>query len=790
MDSDRKWTIYIAQDKHLDYNWCGTNTEIEVRMAKVVEYYLDQAERYGGKWNLDCTFWLDAYRRHRGQAGADRLLAAVRDGKFGYAANHSVLLWGLLSTELAVRACYGASQIEGETSAPASTALVMENWGILWGAATVLTEAGVTRLARGVYNLRAEQYCTQRHRHPLFWWEAPNGRRLLVHWPLFTESRSWGGYAEAFQLAAMADEVWDAHNVKSYGDRNTPEVFRKRCEYIRQTVDRYESLGEEYPVSQIMLLGTGYDNWTLTPDYRLFIERYNAESDGRIRLVDARYDEFFAAVEDELGIKKLSLPTVKGSFGITWEEWPAHLASLMRDFRQADRLVRLAEAREALGGIGDVYRMDPHQMIRFAHDALFRFAEHDMGGCRRRYAAVSAGVRAAAATQALDIGRCLAPRGPLDKAGRSPAWRPLDDGEPLPWRGGQVCIDLPRLAVASIRNEQAVGLFGEGPGLHMGELLVTRYDDKEQTERVFPDVKPLDRNAKTDFALASETTDGVAVRLEGVAWGFGLRADWLFYSDQPWIDLTYTLTDGWDEGARTVQVCFPSMLARPTYRYDTAGAILKAGPKAEGGDDLPGANPELFAAQTFASAESNGSHMLLLTPDAHLVQFGPSAIRTPGCDASGVTCLITSMPMMNLTRHDHQLGQAGRNEWTFRYRLVLSDQPWEPVRALRQAQQFATAPFPWISGSGSAVAEIDALEIDFASGPLIAIKRPEDGSGLVLRFWNVTDKPARGSIRLPDRMCSAEQCDALERPLNPLPISARRATFAADPLSLATLALR
>lgn len=24
----RQWTIYLAQDKHLDYNWCGSTTEI------------------------------------------------------------------------------------------------------------------------------------------------------------------------------------------------------------------------------------------------------------------------------------------------------------------------------------------------------------------------------------------------------------------------------------------------------------------------------------------------------------------------------------------------------------------------------------------------------------------------------------------------------------------------------------------------------------------------------------------------------------------------------------------
>ena len=41
---DREWTIYIAQAKHLDYNWCGTTTEVELRMAALVDFYLEQAD--------------------------------------------------------------------------------------------------------------------------------------------------------------------------------------------------------------------------------------------------------------------------------------------------------------------------------------------------------------------------------------------------------------------------------------------------------------------------------------------------------------------------------------------------------------------------------------------------------------------------------------------------------------------------------------------------------------------------------------------------------------------------
>ncbi len=150
---ERDWTIYIAQAKHLDYNWCGTTTEVELRMAALVDFYLDQAERQAGRWNLDGTLWADVYRRHRGAAGLERLHQAIRAGRFGYGGNHSVLLWGILDTETAIRASCGAIPLEQATGRRADTALVMENPSMTWGVANILTSCGYDYLGRGIYSL-------------------------------------------------------------------------------------------------------------------------------------------------------------------------------------------------------------------------------------------------------------------------------------------------------------------------------------------------------------------------------------------------------------------------------------------------------------------------------------------------------------------------------------------------------------------------------------------------------------------------------------------------------------
>ena len=209
-ENDRRWTVYLAQDKHLDYNWCGSTTEIELRMATLLDYYLDLAERGRACWNLDGTIWEEVYRRHRGQAGGARLQKAIREGRIGYAGNHAVLLWGILDTETAIRACLGAASVERSTGVRTRTALVMENPAIPWGVANILTECGFDFLGRGVYQPAGGKLPGPARALPLVWWQAPNGKRILMRWDLYADTGSWGGYAEGYRLSSMAGEKWDA----------------------------------------------------------------------------------------------------------------------------------------------------------------------------------------------------------------------------------------------------------------------------------------------------------------------------------------------------------------------------------------------------------------------------------------------------------------------------------------------------------------------------------------------------------------------------------------------------
>jgi hypothetical protein len=816
MQDERSWTIYIAQDKHLDYDWCGTESEIETRMAGLVDGYLDLVAAGRSRWNLDCTLWVEAYRRQRGDTGAERLLNAIRDGRIGYGTQYNVMLWGLMGPELAIRALAGGREIEEATGHPAHTALIMENAGMPWGVAQVLADSGIHYVARGIYDLRGESYVSQRAPYPLFWWIAPDGSRLLTHWPPYDSTRTWGGYAEAGELLRLAGEDWDAFHLQRIGDRNTPDVYAARVAYIEATVARYAALGADYPVSSILLLGTGWDNWTITDDVSRFIERYNAEQDSRICLVDARYDEFFAAVEHEIAERGLTLPELRGSFGICWEEWAAHLAGYHIEFRRAERLLPRIEASLALAAaLRSEERREPmspaeqrlygdiDKTVDTAYWALLRFAEHDMGGCRLANAAIAAGNRAAATTRALTIAHTLAAPAqvadtPASGERMSPWCHANKASSPmeLSWRGGVAVLDPQRGAVTALRDSSGVEWVPPDAGLGIGEMVRTRYAGEGPFREVLPTPLPGDPHPLVEAVLQREAPEGVEVQIQGRRWGIEYEALWRFHHQANIIDVTYRLRGGWDAAPQSLQIAFPLALdagpERPIrYHHDSVGAIIAVGCAPESGEELPGANPVLRALHTFAAAHetlpsASPRGAMLLCPDAYLVLFGAIAAPETGPSSAG----ITSMPLMNLTRNDLQLVQGGRDAWTFRYRLILEREPFDALRALYHAQGFAEAPFPWLAGVGPALPALQELEIDYGAGPLLSCRAMREGDGLLLRFWNVLDQPAKGTLLIPEGYRGAERCDALGRRVAPLALDGRRVRFDARPRGLVTIVLR
>jgi hypothetical protein len=455
------------------------------------------------------------------------------------------------------------------------------------------------------------------------------------------------------------------------------------------------------------------------------------------------------------------------------------LAGLTVNFREAERLLRLAEASQALKTIIGQDDSKNRYLLRQGFTELLKFAEHDFGGTDRRRATLSAGARASAATQAMDIGRSLAPKLAVRLAMTTSDFIPEE--MTFEWRGGQVVFDPNRCGVVSLTDVEGQDWVPNIRGLSLGDFRHTLYRSRAKPDSVFPETLSVSTGLVLQRLASRRSGQGVQIVADFDRSGFQVESRWFFHTANPWIDVTYRLKDGWSDDPQTVEFCFPFAIENPTYRYDAPGAILIAGPKQIGGDDLPGANLQLYAGVTFAAASGDDRTALIITPDSLLLRFGRNKSKIPA--------KITSMPMMNLTGNDWQFGQGGWNEWTFRYRIVLLNEKFDPLRAIQEAQQFATPPFLHVQGQSPIISGLEALGIDFSGGPLLAFKVAQDNRRLILRFWNVLNRPIQGSLKQPPGWPGAEICDALERSMRPLDTTKGIIRFSAKPLEILTIAL-
>ncbi len=356
----RCWTVYVAQDKHLDYGWIHPVEKVVERMNVLTDYHLDAAERIGLRWNLDTSIWVEEFLRARPAARAERLLAALRVGDLEVGAFWVVPLPGFMGTEELLHSLYYARHLEEDLGIPMRTAAIQEAPSLSWGLATILAGAGIAHVVKGAYNLR-NPHLREREPAPLVHWEGPDGSRVLLRWDAYADTHSWGGYGEAYKLWVSTSD-------------------QERVQFIEDTVARYDGY-RDYPLEAILLAGTGFDRYPQTTVVSDFCRWFNAQGWEYPRLVDATWDQYWQDVERNLEGRKVQVPVARGDWGTAWEEWPAQMAHLNTVYRRARETVLAAESLSALA-----CRLDPpgvparREALATAWRGLLQFTEHDFGG--------------------------------------------------------------------------------------------------------------------------------------------------------------------------------------------------------------------------------------------------------------------------------------------------------------------------------------------------------------------------------------------------------------------------
>jgi hypothetical protein len=324
-----KWTIYITNDTCFDYTWALNEEESRQSSADLVLSHLEQMTKTDGekpenrdRFNMPVTQQAFCFIERYPDRKAE-LLRRIREGRVYVSPFLNNTLWGFQSLEGAIRSLYPARRLEREWGIPLDCAEHIELPSLPWGVASILAGCGIRWLL--VPFLDYDSTFSGLSSPPLFNFEGPDGSRIRV------VMDTWASLKASYQQGAA--------------------ILKQPKQILDDWVPHYEQLGEAYPLRVILASGTHSDlSRTSSSQTQAFADgiiEYNSHPGAHPTLFNATLPQFCRVVEKAESAHPF-MPTVRGSFGHSWELWPVTLAKYAAELRVAEQSYLATESLLAL----------------------------------------------------------------------------------------------------------------------------------------------------------------------------------------------------------------------------------------------------------------------------------------------------------------------------------------------------------------------------------------------------------------------------------------------------------
>ncbi|MCB2200241.1 glycoside hydrolase [bacterium] len=358
--------LYVIHHSHTDIGYTETQKRIErwqidyIRQALAIldRAKQDKPEWKGFRWQCEIFWVVERFLAGATDSEKARFEQAVREGDIGLSGN-MLNLNELAGPTLLDRVTRRAIRYGQEIGVPIESALMADINGFGWGSCQTLLDHGI----RNMFT------CINEHhghcpfpRHTPFWWEAPDGERLLVwHGAHYHFGNELGLVPEAISSYTIKDDC-DAEMI--YGD-NWPVAERR----IPRLFDQLEAEGYPLDFLGVMASGLRSDNGPPNPRISETIQRWNEVHGGEITIDMVTLEQFFEVLREEMG----ELPVYRGDWPDWWSDGLASLPLATRQFREAQRSWHL------LNRLVESFPEIPELESQKIEENLLLYAEHTFG---------------------------------------------------------------------------------------------------------------------------------------------------------------------------------------------------------------------------------------------------------------------------------------------------------------------------------------------------------------------------------------------------------------------------
>lgn len=317
----RQWKVYITPHAHTDIGYTHRQPEVAERMSRNLDTAIETLNRTDAfSYILDSAWAADDYLATRSPEKRHELLRLIREGRIGLPSNYVDLLTQTASLEDLIHNSDFSEQLLGAEGMRADRVDMVDVASATGAYPTILSGMGVKWLLHANNQDRGPfRFNGNMHRHSPFWWEGPDGSRILV-WlsRMYCELKKVCGSPGSVAAAERGLGMW-------------------LMDYERA----------DYQPDAVILYGMEADNTDLDVRMADFVKEWN-ETYAYPRLIPSNGSSFFEYAAARWGS---GFPVYRGDEGAWWEDGAASSLRETVQLRRAQDGLKCAEPLESFAAI-------------------------------------------------------------------------------------------------------------------------------------------------------------------------------------------------------------------------------------------------------------------------------------------------------------------------------------------------------------------------------------------------------------------------------------------------------
>ncbi len=830
----KRWRIFAGLKIHNDIGYTDLQPHVEELDGRNIDELLTLLPKFPFyRFNLETGWLVDNYLLSREAARRRQLLAALRGGRVSVNSMYLNLLTGLCTGEELYRSLYFSKELERRHAIPFGAACLTDAPSHTWSLPSLLADAGIQGFALGSNQSRAPllQNSNLNEDSPFFW-EGPDGRRVLAWfarsylqlWRLMgrqsSADRLRRGVAQMLARYQRADYPVDA--VLLYGlytdnadlaGGEAKVLAEWRSQYAYPSIepatdtDYFRYISSRFAAKLPVYRGDGGAYWEDGAGSTAAETAMNRDTQRLLPVVE------MAASVATLFDTQLRYPAE--DLQAAWRDllfYDEHTWGAFNSITQPGR--RFVEDQWLLKRAYAVHARDAALQLSYrSFNRLAQFVSVD--GPALLVFNPAGHTRTDVAEAELNLRQHLVDKVtgkpvPVEVASERDGWRKVrflaEKVPALGYRAYSIRPDAPpaQTAPASRSSWELDGVFyqvvvdprsgavtrlfdkelqrdlaAKDAGYGLNELLYVRGGARSRIERDMANLPPaqLEMTGQTGAELVenARTPLGQRLRIRARAASFPeIETEIHLYDRLKRVDFVNRVRKQETRDKEAVYFAFPFALESPTLFYELQSAWAR--PNA---DQLPGACRDWFTTQNGVVARDRGAVVVWTTPDAPLITLADINRGHWLKHLDVRRAHVFSYAMNNYWFTNYRAAQGG--EFTFRYAVTsgreLGEAHWSRFSADRRSPLVAYAhdhsATTRVQPARKALPEGEAsfVEVDSDHAEVTALKRAEDGRGLILRLRETAGQAGVARLRSPAlRLSAAALANGVETDRSPLPV--------------------